>query len=33
MGYQPAKSQAELGAELVKAYDIQKLTSCSTCHR
>ena len=33
MGYQPAKSQAELGPELVKAYNIQTLTSCSTCHR
>lgn len=33
MGYQPAKSQAELGPELVKAYDIKSLTSCSTCHR
>ncbi len=28
-----AKSQAELGPELVKAYNIQTLTSCSTCHR
>ncbi len=33
MGYVPATSQAELGPELVKAYDIQKMTSCSTCHR
>lgn len=33
MGYQPARSQAELGAELVKEYDIASLTSCSVCHR
>lgn len=33
MGYRPATSQAEVGAQLVKAYDIQRLTSCSTCHR
>ena len=33
MGYQPAEPQAVLGARLVKEYDIQSLTSCSTCHR
>jgi hypothetical protein len=33
MGYRPAKAQSELGPELVKAYGIQSLTSCSTCHR
>lgn len=33
MGYKPAVSQAVLGAELVKAYDVQRLTACSTCHR
>jgi hypothetical protein len=33
MGYRPAESQAELGAKLVKEYDIQTLTTCSTCHR
>ena len=33
MGYRPAVSQAELGPKLVKDYDIQKLTSCSVCHR
>ncbi len=33
MGYRPAVSQAVLGPELVKAYDIQSLTTCSTCHR
>ena len=26
-------NQAELGARLVKAYDIKSLTNCSTCHR
>ena len=33
MGYEPDKPQAELGAELAAAYDVQSLTSCSTCHR
>jgi hypothetical protein len=33
MGYRPAKAQAALGAELVKAYDIHTSTTCSTCHR
>jgi len=31
--YQPPSNQAELGAKLVAEYEIQKLTSCSTCHR
>ena len=31
--YRAPSNQAELGARLVKEYDIQKLTSCSTCHR
>jgi len=31
--YQPPSDQAELGARLVAEYQIQKLTSCSTCHR
>jgi len=31
--YQPPSNQRELGARLVAEYDIQKLTSCSTCHR
>jgi hypothetical protein len=31
--YQPPSNQAELGARLVAEYQIQKLTSCSTCHR
>jgi hypothetical protein len=33
MGYVPAVSQAELGPKLVAEYQIQSLTSCSTCHR
>ncbi len=33
MDYEPPPSQAELGAQLVKAYDIRSLTNCSTCHR
>jgi hypothetical protein len=31
--YQPPANQTELGARLVAEYAIQKLTSCSTCHR
>src|SRR5262245_5260935 len=31
--YQPPSNQGELGAKLVAEYEIQKLTSCSTCHR
>ena len=31
--YQPPPDQAELGKRLVAEYHIQKLTSCSTCHR
>ena len=31
--YQPPSNQHELGQELVAKYHIQKLTSCSTCHR
>lgn len=33
MGYTPAVSQAELGAQLVQEYDIASLTNCSVCHR
>ncbi|HEX7794881.1 MAG TPA: cytochrome c3 family protein [Vicinamibacterales bacterium] len=33
MDYQPPSNQRELGARLVAEYQIQKLTSCSTCHR
>jgi hypothetical protein len=33
MGYVPAKSQDELGRELVEAYRIQSKTYCSACHR
>ena len=29
----PPPDQAELGSRLVAEYQIQKLTSCSTCHR
>jgi hypothetical protein len=31
--YQPPPDQAALGARLVAEYQIQKLTSCSTCHQ
>jgi hypothetical protein len=31
--YQPPADQLELGKRLVAEYQIQKLTSCSTCHR
>jgi cytochrome c7-like protein len=31
--YQPPANQRQLGARLVAEYQIQKLTSCSTCHR
>ena len=31
--YRAPSNQAELGARLVAEYHIQKLTSCSTCHR
>jgi hypothetical protein len=31
--YKVPSNQAELGARLVAEYEIQKLTSCSTCHR
>lgn len=31
--YVPPADQAELGERLVAEYQIQKLTSCSTCHR
>jgi Cytochrome c7 and related cytochrome c len=31
--YQPPANQLELGERLVEEYRIQKLTSCSTCHR
>ena len=33
MDYEPPPDQLALGAKLVKEYRIQKLTSCSTCHR
>ncbi len=31
--YKPPRDQLALGARLVKEYQIQRLTSCSTCHR
>jgi hypothetical protein len=31
--YEPPANQLELGKRLVEEYQIQKLTSCSTCHR
>ena len=31
--YEPPGNQLELGKRLVEEYRIQKLTSCSTCHR
>jgi Cytochrome c7 and related cytochrome c len=31
--YQPPADQMSLGRKLVQDYQIQKLTSCSTCHR
>ena len=31
--YEPPVNQEELGTRLVADYQIQKLTSCSTCHR
>jgi hypothetical protein len=33
MDYQPPVNQVELGRKLVQEYQIQSLTSCSTCHR
>jgi hypothetical protein len=33
MGYEPAGNQLDIGRQLVQDYNIQSLTSCSTCHR
>jgi hypothetical protein len=33
MNWQPPSNQEQLGLQLVQAYHIQSLTSCSTCHR
>jgi len=33
MGYVPAGDQLEIGRRLVKEYNVQSLTNCSTCHR
>jgi hypothetical protein len=31
--YRPPSNQLEIGTRLVAEYQIQRLTSCSTCHR
>jgi Cytochrome c7 and related cytochrome c len=33
MGYVPSEPQEQLGARLVKEYNVQKLETCWTCHR
>ena len=33
VSYQPPANQLEVGRRLVEEYQIQKLTSCSTCHQ
>jgi len=33
VAWQPPRDQVEIGRKLVKEYNIQSLTSCSTCHR
>jgi Zn ribbon nucleic-acid-binding protein len=33
VNWQPPPNQVEMGRQLVKDYNIQSLTSCSTCHR
>lgn len=33
MGYVPSEPQEQLGARLVKEYQVQKLDTCWTCHR
>ncbi|HEY1374418.1 MAG TPA: cytochrome C, partial [Candidatus Binatia bacterium] len=33
MEWQPPQDQLALGQRLVREYNIQKLTSCSVCHR
>jgi hypothetical protein len=33
VSWQPPPNQLEIGRDLVKDYNIQSLTSCSTCHR
>jgi hypothetical protein len=33
VNYQAPPDQAEVGRRLVAEYHIQRLTSCSTCHR
>jgi hypothetical protein len=33
MGYVPDRPQRELGAELMRTYNVRRLTTCTTCHR
>jgi hypothetical protein len=32
VAYEPPPDQMQIGTKLVEEYQIQKLTSCSTCH-
>ena len=33
VSWQPPPDQVKLGRELIEEYKIQRLTSCSVCHR
>lgn len=33
MDYKPSEPQEQLGARLVKEYQVRKMTDCTTCHR
>jgi hypothetical protein len=33
MGYKYPDNQEEVGLQLVKEYNIQRLETCNTCHR
>ena len=33
MGYRPVQPQAALGPALMREYDVERLTNCTTCHR
>lgn len=33
MGYRPRESQAELGVQLARTYHVQRLVTCTACHR
>ncbi len=33
MGYRPARPQLEIGRELVQAYGVRRITTCTACHR